>query len=225
MAHIYAAMTRLILAASVSVVLVSCSRSQAPSPSPVALPSNGAAARSGGGKAIYYFEGSVDVAHRTMTVVYRAPTGETLAQSTLPYGPAPGDVSFHTCLGTVAWNPTGGVGPGGTLTATVQAVNRMPGTVTGMTAVIDSVSPSDITFATPLASYGAVAPNTASNCGAPSATWTFNDATGEDFNFIGEADGTVGATDAGSGSPCTNPLLSPCVLGNAATPLGSCCIL
>ncbi len=160
-----------------------------PAPDPVRLPSSGTPQSSGSGKALYYFEGSVDVAHRTMSLDYRSPTGELIGQSTLPYGTLPGEAYFHTCAGTVAWNPTGGVGPGGTLTAQIQAVNLFPDAIGAMTAVIDTVSPSDITFSTPMANYGDVIPNTA-NCGGPLFPWTFNDPTGEDFTFTGEADGT-----------------------------------
>ncbi len=112
--------------------------------------------------AALYFEGNVDVTAHTMTVTTRTPMGPIQTEAQLPYGFSAGNVFFHTCAGTLSWAPP-------TYTGTVQAVNLMSGTVMGMTAVIDSVTPSTVTFATPIATYGDVATNTKSDCGTRSA--------------------------------------------------------
>jgi hypothetical protein len=162
---------------------------------------------------LYYFEGNVDVAHQAITMTYRLPSGELVPESQLPYGDDAGEVYFHTCSGTVSWTPSstdGGLG--GIFASTIQSVNLNSTTVLQLTAVIDSVSdPENITYASPLASYPIVAPNSASNCGTPSAAWTFHDANGENFTFKGEADGIVGTT-------CTRTVTSS--LGPEANPYG-----
>jgi hypothetical protein len=170
------------------VALASCS-GQSPAPGPVALSASDPSAPSaiGASKTLFYFDGNVDPDKGTMTVTVRSPTGELTSQSTLPYGPSAGDVYFHTCAGTPAFNT-------GThlMTGAVQAVNLMTSNVGDFTAVIDSTIPSTVTPSSGVMfDYGNVAPNTASNCGSPNGAWTFTDPTNAPFTFAGHAEGGV----------------------------------
>ena len=99
------AMRNKIVGASLMVVAAACSTAPGDSGDPgdpmrsdVGVPSSiEGLPPAADGNALAYFDGTVDSVHGTMNVVYRNRAGDVLAQSTLPYGKAPGDVYFHTC--------------------------------------------------------------------------------------------------------------------------------
>ncbi len=183
---------RAILGSTLIIGIAACSSgSRAPSPEAVTLPPTGGAQPSHA-KALLYFEGSVDVTQRTMTVVAKTPSGALKAQATLPYGTGAGEVYFHTCPGTVSYTSTG-LG-GGTLSASVQAVNDMAAAIPDFTVNITSISDTGTVFTTSLGpgnDYGNV-PNTGdTSCSPNVATWTFTQASTTSFTFTGEVDGTA----------------------------------
>ncbi len=140
--------------------------------------------------ALLYFDGDVDVAHGTMRIATRTPSGERKEQVTLPPGTGPGEVYFHTCS-VSAYNF---VGAGGDFTALVQAVNNMVlGPVPDLTIKMNVISDTGTTFSTsPTAGglYGNVPNMGDTTCTPNTLTWMFTQVTTTSFTFSGEADGT-----------------------------------
>ena len=160
---------------------------KAPTPSQLPAPSAPPKAAAGAAPVDLVFEGSVHPATGTLRVVVRSRTTGLAAAV-----PAAGeDLDRRRIFSHVSRNREmdahAAEQAGRFLTGMVEAVNFTGGTLSHLQAVIDDVSDTSITFATPLARLPDRGAGRAElwRGGTNALTWTFNSPSGGDFSFIG----------------------------------------
>jgi hypothetical protein len=169
----------------------------------------------GSGAAMMTFEGHYDAKTKELSIAYRVPSTAVGTQAVLPYGTGVDQVYFHTV--SVLWQGACGTN---NLCAPVTARNGYSGIVTNLSAVFNAFAPADVTAVGAPYVYGSVPARSGATDGESSTkTWTFNDPTGANFQFVGYADGTPpaatgGATLAASPSPLVLPTI---VVGTSQT--------